>query len=102
MRRAAQDDDDEERGGLITPTRDRSWAHWVRQGNLDTLSLWMPLAVLAVLSVAVVVYNSIKDVTQSGWDECDADKPMAKHFYCHNASKPPGFHLDTPNGRLAG
>ena len=100
MARSLEEEDDEERGGLIKRRPDRSWSHWIREGNLDTLSLWVPLVVLGILSVVVVAYNSFKDVHSSEWDACDESKPMAKHFYCHNASKPPGFHLDTPNGRL--
>ena len=86
-----EEGDVEERGGLLRSSRSRSWAHWVREGNLDTV---LPLVLLSVLSVGVVVYNSVRQQ----WEPCETDKPLAKHFYCYNASKPPGFHLDTPAG----
>ena len=88
---AAEEEEDEERGGLLRSSKRRSWARWVREGNLDTL---LPLVVLSVLSVCVVVYNSVRQQ----WEPCETDRPLAKHFYCYNASKPPGFHLDTPAG----
>ena len=84
-------DDDEEHGVLLVKKQAPSWARWARDGNLDTI---VPLVVLAVLSVGVLVYNMFF----REWEACDENKPLAKHFYCYNASRPPGFHLDTPAG----
>ena len=88
--------DSEERGGLIRAQKPQ-WTNWVRDGNLDLI---LPLIVLACLSIGVVVYNVF---LRSQFDPCDLNRPLAKHFYCYNASKPPGFHIDShlvPSGAL--
>ena len=81
-----EESENEESGGLIKRSGDGSSLKWCREG---TLELVLPLMVLAVLSVGVLVYNMFRK-----WDICDENLPMAKHFYCYNASMSPGFHLD--------
>ena len=88
-----EDGSSEERGELLSPPRERTWTYLVREGRLDTI---VPLVVLALLSVGVVIYNLLRQQ----FDSCESDTPMAKHFYCYNSSRPPGFHLDAPIGRL--
>ena len=87
MARASEEDEEgdiEERGGLI-PRSARLLS--TVESNLDLL---VPLVVLFILSIAVIVYNLIR--TQQV--PCDPNKPLAKHFYCYNSSRPPGFHVD--------
>ena len=72
MSEEAESSTEEERGGLLlVKQRHITWARWVRDGNLDII---LPLAVLAVLSVAVLVYNSFF----REWEPCDENKPLAK------------------------
>ena len=86
--------DEEERGGLIPRfRRTKSWAHLASEYQLDIV---VPLVVLSLLSFGVVAYN----IMRKQWEPCDENKPLAKHFYCYNASRPPGFHIDAIVGRL--
>ena len=89
------DDDLEERGDLI-PGRTKSWVVGEVVGEGPPLDMILPLVILAALSIGVVLYNFLRQQ----WEPCDLGKPLAKHFYCFNASKPPGFHIDTPAGDL--
>ena len=84
------EDEEEQRGFLVT----RRKTPWAREGAIDNLLFYVPLVTIALLAVGVLVYNFVR----SQWEPCDEEQPLAKHFYCHNKSLPPGFHLDTPAG----
>ena len=84
-----EESDVEERGLLrdqLAPVKS-----WCRDGQAE---LVVPLAVLSVLGVAVIAYNTLRPQ----WTACGDESTFAKHFYCHNKSMSPGFHLDTPAG----
>ena len=68
----------------------KSALHWAREGGLD-YALAVPITVLILLAVAAVVYNLVRPP----YVPCDPNKPLAKHFYCYNLSRPPGVHEDT-------
>ena len=85
------DDDDEDDELIPVASKSGDWRQvffaYVREGHLDTL---VPLVVLVILSIAVLVYNCLRPQIVP----CDPNKPLAKHFYCHNASAAPGVHKD--------
>ena len=73
LRRMEEEEDgsSEERGGLLAPRAPPFWARWARDGMFDTI---VPLVCLAILSVAVLLYNTFF----REWEACDPDKPLAK------------------------
>ncbi len=89
-RSASIDDGDAEESQLFYPPsrrRSNSW-RWVREGGWEVV---VPLAVLSLLSVAVLVYNIF---VRRQWDPCDTSNRFAKHFYCWNSTAEPGVHVD--------
>ena len=60
---------------------------YVLDGGLDTV---VPLAVLGFLAICVLLFN----VTRPQVTDCGDSSRFAKHFYCFNASQPPGVHVD--------
>ena len=56
------------------------------------LELYLPLALLVILGIAVIAYNLTRFREE---DACDPNAPRAKHFYCYNHSALPGVHTDS-------
>ena len=82
------DEDQEELLHAITERSTKSsWLKWCREGNADIV---VPVILLGVASVGVLVYN----IMRQQFEPCDTNQPLAKHFYCYNASAPPGVHDD--------
>lgn len=85
-----------------------SFANEEAQPRRGSASLWsrltasclgshaLPVTILSLLTIWVIGRNVMRDM-QRDWEPCDANSMasrMAKHFYCYNASMPPGVHTE--------
>ena len=59
--------------------------HFCRKCNETAVTL----AFFSIFCVIVIVYNLLRPNV----GKCDASR-LAKHFYCYNATMPPGVHED--------